>query len=129
MKLRIKKTLKAGGYKLTVPRKRIADWIAKQKGIFSANELLRGLADLDKVSVYRTLDLFSELDLIHPVVSQHGEVHYEVHGNDHHHHAVCTLCEKTACVPCALDEPAVPGFSNLHHSFIFTGTCSACAAV
>lgn len=128
MRTHIKKTLKASGYKLTAPRKRVAEWIAGKKGIFSANELLDELASLDKVSVYRTLELFSRLDMIHPVLSQHGEVHYEMHGDNHHHHAVCVSCEKTTCVPCTAETPSVSGFSNMHHSFVLTGTCTSCAA-
>ncbi|MFH1286591.1 MAG: transcriptional repressor [Candidatus Magasanikbacteria bacterium] len=109
-------------------REDVADWVCSRKGIFSAKELRKDLSHLDKVSVYRTLELFEDLDIIHTVTSLHGEVHYEVHGKKHHHHIVCSMCEKTACISCDVPKRDIKGFGHIHHSIIFTGLCTSCAA-
>jgi len=116
------------GHKLTAPRKRIASWIAGNKGIFSASEILNTLTDLDKVSIYRTLELFCTLDIIHTVASLHGEQHFELHDKQkHHHHIVCTRCEKNECTPCDMPKKDFSSFKNVHHSILFTGLCKPCA--
>ena len=116
------------GYKLTSPRKKVAAWINNHKGIFSVSEILADLSELDTVSVYRTLKLFCSLDIIHKIISLHGKQHYELHAKQkHHHHVVCTKCEKSSCLPCNNPKKKIPSFKNIHHSVIFTGLCEPCA--
>ncbi len=116
------------GYKLTNPRKEISKWIAKKKGVFSAPEIYTALKNLDRVSVYRTLELFCKLDIIHTTLSLHGEQHYEVHeAKNHHHHIVCTECEKNECIPCELPQKKFSSFKKIHHTMVFTGLCNSCA--
>ncbi len=114
------------GYKVTATRRAVLSWIAEQNGIFSAKEIMAVLPKLDKVSVYRTLELLESIDAIHPVLTQHGETHYEIHGTNHHHHVVCTGCEKANCVDCEISRTKAKGFTNLHHNVVFTGLCNAC---
>lgn len=116
------------GHKVTEPRKTVIAHIEKKKGVFSANEIISALPKLDRVSIYRTLELLEELDCIHPVLVQHGEQHYEKHEQKHHHHAVCSGCEKTKCVPCDVKRKRIAGFLDLHHNVVFTGLCVKCAA-
>lgn len=124
----IHETLASSGYKLTAPRKRIAGWISNHDGIFSAAEMRSDLKRLDIVSIYRTLELFASLDIIHRVISLHGEQHYELHANPmHHHHIVCTDCERSSCIPCEIPRKSFASFKNIHHSMIFTGLCKPCS--
>lgn len=121
-------SLKQAGYKTTAARTALAEWIERHGKIFSAKEVLANIPGLDKVSVYRTLDLFSDLDLIHPVLSLHGEQHYELHGNEHHHHVVCEGCESADCIPCPIPNDAIQTtFTKIHHNLSYTGLCRACA--
>jgi len=120
--------LQRTGYKITRPRAAVAAWMEKKRGVFSVKELRRDLPSLDAVSVYRTVELFQKLDLIHPVLTVHGEQHYEIHGEKHHHHAVCERCETTRCIPaCDLPSKKIKGFAQLHHTLVFTGLCLRCA--
>lgn len=121
----IQKKLQEAGYKITPPRKHITDWVVKKEGIFSAKEILEDVS-LDKVSVYRTIDLLVSLDIIHPITQLHGEEHYETHEKKHHHHVVCTGCEKMDCISCDVRRKSVAGFKKLHHSVVFTGLCLSC---
>ena len=111
---------------VTSPRMRIAHIVASHTGVFSPNEIIVEATDMDRVTVYRILDLFELLDIIHPVLTQHGEKHYEVHGEKHHHHVVCTGCEKTSCIDCEVKRKRVKGFDEIHHSVVFTGLCDQC---
>ncbi|MEK7084304.1 MAG: transcriptional repressor [Patescibacteria group bacterium] len=115
------------GHKLTGPRKKIATWIAEHPGVFSVGELQKSLPALDGVSIYRTIELFTELDIVHPILTSHGEQHYETHEKKHHHHVVCTGCEKSECVSCDIGRSRVSGFTQLHHSVVFTGLCVSCS--
>lgn len=119
--------IQKAGHKLTDPRKKVAVWVAEHQGVFSVSELSGALSGLDRVSVYRTIELFTGLDVIHPIINRHGEQHYETHEKKHHHHVVCTGCEKTECVACTERRAKVAGFKNLHHSVVFTGLCAVCA--
>lgn len=121
--------LTEAGYKLTTPRKLIAGWISQHKGTFSVSEIRKKLTELDKVTVYRTLKLFCSLDLIHGVLSLHGEQHYEIHDKQqHHHHVVCEGCGKNECIPCEITTKKIPSFKQIHHNLVFRGLCNECAA-
>ena len=120
--------LRAAGHKLTQPRRAVAQWIASHDGVFSVKEIVADLSRLDTVSVYRAVELLCDLDFVHPLLTTHGEMHYEMHDEVHHHHAVCTECEKTTCVPgCGAAVKKIKGFTQLHHTLVFTGVCRSCA--
>ena len=123
----IEEQLKTAGFKLSTSRKKIASLLQKKKGLFSAEDLLKKDKTLDKVTVYRNLDLLEKLDIIHRTIQRGGRQFYELHHEKHHHHIMCDSCEKTACVPC--DTPIqkqIKGFSKVHHTIIFTGLCATC---
>ena len=118
--------LKSKGQKITAARKKVAAYIVDIDGLFSAKEILSAVPTMDRVTVYRVLDVFESLDIIHAVLTHHGETHYELHGEHHHHHIVCTRCKKTSCVECTITRKEISGFSNIHHSVVFTGLCNTC---
>jgi len=118
--------LKQAGFKQTQPRQAVTEWITKHDGVFSANEIIKAIPQLDRVSIYRILECLTKLDAIHSVFRLHGEEHYEKHETNHHHHAVCEGCEKTTCIPCTIRQKKISGFRQIHHSFVFTGLCVKC---
>lgn len=80
------------------------------------------------VTVYRTLDLLSELGLVRRLDLGDGP-RYEL-AEDHHHHLVCEDCgsvsEFQQC-PLNLDNlPAMDGFEVRAHSLEVYGRCSDC---
>lgn len=121
--------LKTHNQKVTQSREKIAEIVSTQKGVFSPNEVIEKAKGMDRVTVYRILELFESMDLIHPVLTHHGEKHYEIHGEKHHHHVVCTGCEKTSCVDCEVKRTKVKGFGDIHHSVVYTGLCNACHSI
>lgn len=120
--------LVAAGYKATEPRRQIVNWIENNHQPFSVANLVEALSHLNRVSVYRTVDILTKLDLIHPTLQLHGHQLYEVHEKKkHHHHIICTDCEKSACLPCVIVDKPVRGFQFLHHEVHFTSLCTTCA--
>jgi len=123
----ITKKIKDSGLRVTEQRKEVARFLVVYDGVFSAQDVMVALPDLDKVSVYRTIDVLLELDAIRPTVQMDGAQYYEVRREDkHHHHVVCTGCRQTQCIPCSFRSPSVEGFSSVQHTVSFTGVCNGC---
>lgn len=122
------KNLKQNKIKITLPRQKISDFLSKKDGIFSAREINQKIKIVDKVSIYRTLELLQNKKIITPVINLNGEQFYEKNNdNEHHHHIICTECHKTECVECTEPKIKKTKFKNLNHSLIFTGLCQTCA--
>jgi Fe2+ or Zn2+ uptake regulation protein len=90
-------SLKAGGKKLTKPRKAILDVLEQTALPITAAEvhdrLKKARAPVDLVTVYRNLAMLQELGLVSPVALHEGQMRYEVrHGREHHHHIQCRGC-------------------------------------
>ncbi|HQF57417.1 MAG TPA: transcriptional repressor [Candidatus Magasanikbacteria bacterium] len=120
--------LKENKIKITIPRQKIAIWLDKKNGIFCASEINKKIKTIDRVSTYRTLDLFQKEKIITPIISLNGEQFYEKNNdNEHHHHIICTKCHKTECIECTKPKIKKTNFKNLNHSLIFTGLCQTCA--
>jgi len=120
--------IKNNKIKLTQPRLLIANFLTSKDGIFCTKEINKKIKTIDKVSIYRTLDLFQKEKIITPVINLNGEQFYEKNeSKNHHHHIICLKCHKTECVHCT--EPKIKNtkFKNLTHSLIFTGLCQTCA--
>lgn len=123
----ILKKITQNKYKLTEPRKKISTFLKKKKGIFCAQDIIDKLQDVDRVSIYRALELMEQLGIITPLAILHGQQYYEKHDDgNHHHHIICTRCKKTKCVDCKTNIPTIKGFSNINHSLVLTGLCNSC---
>lgn len=120
------------GLKKTSSRSIIYEYIAAHEGLFSATDILSAHPNLDKVSVYRTLEALESVDIIHPTVLLEGHQMYELHYGkaEHHHHIVCVTCKKDGCVPCDISDlpKKIKGFTTVHHAVHFTGVCRECAS-
>lgn len=90
--------LKTRGLKLTDQRKNILAKALAEPKHFSADQLLQDLKredrSISKATVYRTLALLVEAQLLDAVDFERGYKLYErAHGHDDHHdHLICTEC-------------------------------------
>lgn len=109
-------------------REKICQEIYRQKGIFSAKQII-DRTKLGKVTVYRNLELLEKLGFIRPAITVKSQRFYEKNNDEnHHHHIICTECLKTRCVDCT--EPRIKSkekFQNINHLLIFTGICNTCS--
>jgi Fe2+ or Zn2+ uptake regulation protein len=79
--------------RLTEKRKKILDVLKKHHGVFSAADLHKKIPEIDLVTIYRNLDLFTKEKMIKKVHLKDDEIQYEFQ-EEPHHHAVCDDCQR-----------------------------------
>jgi Fe2+ or Zn2+ uptake regulation protein len=79
--------------KLTEKRKQILDILKRRKTSLSAADISEELPDVDLVTIYRNLELFTREKLIKRVSLGASEAQFE-YQPEPHHHAICVDCEK-----------------------------------
>jgi Fe2+ or Zn2+ uptake regulation protein len=130
-------SLRAGGKKLTKPRKAILAILQRSTLPITAAEvherLKKAQAPVDLVTVYRNLAMLQELGLVVAVGLHEGQMRYEVHhGREHHHHIQCRGCGKIVdlmlCPIKKLTElvEAQTKFAIEGHALEFFGWCPQC---
>lgn len=133
----MEKTLKSGGYKLTNQRKAILDVLFEQQEHFlSAEEIYmetkKKYAPTNFSTIYRNLEIFVKLDLIHKMSIRDEAYSYGLICNaSHHHHIICRGCGKTEVIDfCPLEEifkkTNPKGFTLTDHKFELYGYCEKC---
>ncbi len=85
------------GYRLTEPRRVVAELVAGRTGHFTANDLLEDAQardmEIGRATVFRALDLFTELDVLERIDLPTGDHAYvPCLPEHHHHHIVCDTC-------------------------------------
>lgn len=131
--------IRDAGLRLTMPRRAICAVLAANGEAFvSSGEVLaaveRDTGPIDPSTVYRTLDEFARIGLVHHVHhgNQPGQWHLTV--NHDHLHLVCEECGSTQLVPTDSVQSILDLFENeyrfrayLHH-FAVLGRCESCLA-
>lgn len=94
----LQRALKEKGYRLTPARVAIVAALVACGGHITADDLVARVhlqsAAVGRMTVYRTLELLSELGLIRPVYQGTGAAHYILLAEGHHHHLVCAHCAR-----------------------------------
>jgi Fe2+ or Zn2+ uptake regulation protein/2-polyprenyl-3-methyl-5-hydroxy-6-metoxy-1,4-benzoquinol methylase len=92
------------GYRLTEPRRVVAELVGARSGHFTANDLIddAGARDIDigRATIFRALDLFTELGVLERIDLPSGDHAYvSCLPDHHHHHVICQRCGKVTEVP------------------------------
>jgi len=134
----ILRALDTAGYRLTGPRRAVADLIARYDGHFTAAELEAFARDrrigISRATLFRALDLLSELNVLERLDLPTGEHAYVACAPAHHHHLVCSRCGRTTevddyGVAAAVDEIARrSGYRIEAHRLELFGLCRNCQA-
>ena len=89
-------TLRKLGYRLTPQRIMILEAVERADSHISAEEMYtqvhRRYPYINISTVYRTLELLKELELVTEISLGDGRVRYHCMGKGHHHHLVCQEC-------------------------------------
>ncbi len=127
--------LKVAGYKLTSPRKAVLQVLEQEGDHLSPNEVLmlgqQFYPKLSRATVYRTLDLLTDLGLIRPIYLHDTSQRY-VTAQGGHHHLVCIDCGTAfEFGRCDVDRLAVNlseqfRFEIHSHLLEFYGFCETC---
>lgn len=134
---RVKERLREEGYFITEPREIVIGHLTGLDSPRTAEEVYEELRDrgIDRSSVYRTLNLFSELGIVAKVLFRDGINRVEIaseFGGSHHHHLVCQECEQVIefeeCGIGNLQRIAEikHGFQVESHHMEFYGLCEQC---
>ncbi len=132
--------LKSSGFRITTARRVIVELFSKSKVPLSAAEILADIQaanrTVNKTTVYRELEFLHEQKIIRQIDLLEGMKRYELmeeHG--HHHHFVCTKCQKIKCIEMENDLAAIErrierqhGIKVTSHTLEFFGICSKCDA-
>lgn len=125
-------------HRMTEPRRAVARLIADRDGHFSAADLVseareRRLA-VGRATIFRTLDLLAELDLVERIDLPTGEHAYVACEPAHHHHVVCSRCGRSHDIDDAglravvLDVAHRTGYRIDEHRLELFGLCPDCQA-
>ena len=127
--------LRAANYSATKPRLAVFTMLQQHDSI-TIRELVEGLrGTVDRASVYRTVDLFEKLDIVHRI---YNGWKYKLELSDdfmhHHHHLTCTICgrvisivEDTELSKIIDRMSTMHNFTVTNHQFELTGVCQSCA--
>ena len=74
-------------------REAILELLKNSKQALSASAIHEQLPEINLVTIYRNLELFTDQKLIKKLHFESGEAQYEFQ-YEPHHHAVCTECER-----------------------------------
>jgi Fur family ferric uptake transcriptional regulator len=90
------------GYRLTSPRRSLANLIAGRPGHFTADDLLddsrRRRLGLGRATIFRSLDVLADLGVIERLDLPSGEHAFVACEPAHHHHLVCSSCGRSTGV-------------------------------
>ncbi len=120
------------GYRVTSPRRAVLDAIAGAPEPFTVEDLCARLPGVGRATVFRTMKLLQELDVICRVPLEDGSVRYSVSLSGHHHHLICGECGRVEeFLAPALDEIIQAeadgrGFELEGHSVELYGRCVEC---
>ena len=123
--------------KMTPQRRLILDTMLKQGGHLSSEEIYAKVKARDKsigqATVYRTLKLLSDANLVEPLDFADGVTRYEFnYGKQHHDHLICDKCNKNIeihdeTIERRQEELAEEhGFKLLRHKMYLYGICKDC---
>ena len=96
--------LRGAGYRVTLQRRLICRVMAEAPGEhLGASDIVARIDEaagaLDLSTVYRTLEVFEELGILHHVHLGHGPGIYHLSERSDHHHLMCELCGEVVDVP------------------------------
>lgn len=128
--------LKARGVRVTPQRAIILDAIEQAPGHMTAEEIYTRVEKVNSyinlATVYRTLELLRELDLVTEANMGAGATQYALHTHATHHHAVCRTCGRSLEFPHELLSSLIDALrtdfhfhADADHTVIF-GWCDKC---
>lgn len=123
--------------KLTRQREAVIDEIFEGRGHFEAEEIVQRLRQrklrVSRATVYRTLELLKECQLVERLDFGTAHAYYEhTHVGEHHDHLICDQCgsitefhnERLEAIQAEICKKH--GFEESHHSLRIFGRCKKC---
>jgi Fur family transcriptional regulator, ferric uptake regulator len=137
MEDRVDEILKRSMLSVTASRKKILELFLSNAGALSHGDIEKKAGErFDRVTVYRTLQVFLEKGIIHNIPTAYNSILYalckddckEGQHHDNHVHFICNDCGNTVC----LDNVTIPsvklpkGFISTQVDVVVSGVCKEC---
>lgn len=129
--------LKNNQLSITGSRKKILELFLDSRGALAHGDIEKKIGEkIDRVTVYRTLQVFLEKGIIHTIPTSDNNIRYALCKNDcsqgHHHdnhvHFVCSACGNTSCLAdVTIPKVKLPiGFEAEDYQMVVNGVCKDC---
>jgi len=126
------------GYRLTGPRRAVAELIAGREGHFTAADIEADARTrrpgIGRATIFRSLEVLLALGVVERIDLPSGEHAYVTCEPSHHHHVVCSSCGRAndiedAGLRSVVEEiEARTGYRIDRHRLELFGVCPACRA-
>ncbi|MCD6475049.1 MAG: transcriptional repressor [Anaerolineaceae bacterium] len=133
------KKVKDCGYKLTGARQAVLQVLCENHIHLTSAEISQHVKEVNpkigRASIFRTLELFTELSIIRPTYYEAQSPHYIVLDEDGHHaHFICNQCERVVELEeCQINDmlaefTSTHGFKMTGHVLEIYGICDNCGS-
>lgn len=125
--------LEGVGHRVTASRRAVLEAVMASPALFTVEDICSAAPRVGRATVFRTMKLLQELDLVCRVPLEDGSVRYQFSGGDHHHHLICSKCGSIkefsdTDLDARIQENARrEGFRLDAHSLELYGRCRACS--
>jgi Fur family ferric uptake transcriptional regulator len=121
------------GHRVTATRRAVLEAMSASPRPFTIEEICDAAPGVGRATVFRTVKLLQESDVLCRLVLEDGGIRYQLARSGHHHHLVCSNCGSVQ----EFSEPQLDallersadanGFRLEGHSLELYGRCAACA--
>ena len=119
-------------HRITPSRVAVIAAVLSHSGHFSVEDIIRQARAVGRATVFRTMRLLTDADVVCRVLLEDGSLHYRVSRRGHHHHLVCVSCgnvqDLDECVVGDLvrELAASTEYEIEGHWLEFYGRCATC---
>jgi len=136
MKNRIVSQLQNKGHRITESRSAIINLLEHTDHPLTAKAIHKILdrvgTRVNITTVYREIEFLLDKKILVKVPLLDNELHYEINGPEHHHHAMCTVCGTIYQIKLESEQNLLEeahhkiAFDIQRHSLAFFGICPSC---
>jgi Fur family ferric uptake transcriptional regulator len=80
------------GHRVTASRRRVLEALMGAPAHFTVDDVLHSARGVGRATVFRTMKLLQDLNIVCRVRMEDGSMHYRLSARGHHHHLVCRDC-------------------------------------
>src|SRR3972149_4303176 len=84
--------LEMRGHRLTPSRRAVLRAVVEAPAHFTVEDVLQRAPGTGRATVFRTMKLLLDLNVVCRVLMEDGSLHYRLSTRGHHHHLVCRSC-------------------------------------
>ena len=120
------------GHRITASRRRVLEALVAAPAHFTVEDVARRVPAVGRATVFRTMKLLQDLNVVCRVLMEDGSLHYRLSARGHHHHLVCRTCGRvedfSACDVGPLIDQLVQAtdYQIEGHWLEVYGRCRAC---